>query len=232
MTGSKLFGCGCSFMCQDLRYPEHKTFLEQFAEANGLNYTSLAFPGATNYSIRLQIDWAIEQNADYVIVAATGPDRIHLVDEHNDPPLPIRLENIRHSDNGAPCNFPQRHAYVLANPIKNLLRGDFNNNKQQALVHYFTDIYNVNLQSQIDVCVLRDGLNSLERASIPYMFIPGPFDYFDWSNYSTWPTKQAQPWSMPNGHYDLYNNHNDDAAHQQFFSTLQDSFAKVINKRK
>ena len=52
------------------------SFLDLYAKEKNFNHVSLGRSGATNFLIRLQIEEAISQDADYVIIGATSSDRI------------------------------------------------------------------------------------------------------------------------------------------------------------
>jgi hypothetical protein len=71
-----VYSLGCSFMSSDTRWPDQPSFLDQYADYRGWQHVSLARPGATNLCIHLQIERAIQDHADYVIIGATSSDRI------------------------------------------------------------------------------------------------------------------------------------------------------------
>lgn len=44
---------------------------------------------------------------------------------------------------------------------------------------------------------LSGGLDQLEKAKIPYIFLPGPLKTMDWSQYhKVWPSTSLQPWDL------------------------------------
>ena len=73
----KLAICGDSWFCSDLKYPG-KSFGEILASRNGWDLLTLARGGCSNFAIALQIDKAIELNANYIVIGPTTPDRIEL----------------------------------------------------------------------------------------------------------------------------------------------------------
>jgi hypothetical protein len=74
--------CGDSWFCSDLSYPG-KSFGEKLAQNTGWEFISLARGGCSNFAIALQVDYAIKQNVDYVILGPTTPDRIELAIQNN-----------------------------------------------------------------------------------------------------------------------------------------------------
>ena len=90
-----IYTCGCSFMSVDTQL--HNTdisFLDLYAQEKKFNHISLARVGATNYVIRLQIDRAIKDRADYVVVGATSSDRMDVIITDDDFGIPLTLDNI------------------------------------------------------------------------------------------------------------------------------------------
>lgn len=220
-----LYTCGCSFMSSDLRFPAHRTFLEQYADQQNLEHISLAVPGATNYHIRMQVDWAIQQKADYVIVGATSSDRLDLIWNTEEKPwlMPMTIEHAKHNANGAPLNYPNANWYMISDTINNLVQAqkhDIGHDRREALKTYTAFLHEHGLQQHIDRAVIRDALFSLSYNRIPYLFIPGPMFFFDWNEFNTWPQEYDQPWSMPHGIDHQHNNHNPDSAHTEFLDTL------------
>lgn len=73
--------CGDSWWTSDLKFPEC-SFGEILAKQNNWDLVSLARGGCSNFAIALQVDTAIKLNVDFIIVGATGADRIELPIKH------------------------------------------------------------------------------------------------------------------------------------------------------
>lgn len=86
---AKLISCGDSFMSLDNPATDTVSFLERYCQQKNFEHVSLAKSGSTNFCIRLQIDEAIKQSADYIVIGATSSDRIDI-------PLPteLRQQNV------------------------------------------------------------------------------------------------------------------------------------------
>ena len=63
---------------KDFGYIHYPSFLDIFAQHRTLKIEYLSIPGASNFSIREQIDRALELNPSLVIIGATDPDRVDL----------------------------------------------------------------------------------------------------------------------------------------------------------
>lgn len=57
-------------------YHHYPSFLDIYSSAKGFDQYNLAQPGASNFSIRKQIDRALELQPNYVVVGATNPARL------------------------------------------------------------------------------------------------------------------------------------------------------------
>ena len=74
----KFFSLGDSFMTTDCPDDGIISFSELYARRRNFTHVSLARPGATNFCIRLQIDHAIANQADYVVIGLTSSDRFDI----------------------------------------------------------------------------------------------------------------------------------------------------------
>jgi hypothetical protein len=68
--------------------------------------------------------------------------------------------------------------------------------------------------------MLANGLDQLNKANIPYVFLPGPMKNCDWAQYKTvWSSTKEQPWDTMPMRTDIPN-HNTLEQHVNFFKTL------------
>jgi len=63
-----LYSLGDSYMSTDDPDEGIVSFCELYSRAKNFEHVSLARPGATNFATRLQIDRAIKDRADYVVI--------------------------------------------------------------------------------------------------------------------------------------------------------------------
>lgn len=217
----KLYTCGCSFMSVDSGPESVSSFLELYAQAKNFQHVSLARVGATNYVIRLQIDRAIKDRADYVVVGATSSDRMDIIITEEDFGIPLQLDNIKYY--GYRCSSQEhvRNDRILAisNTINNLLEHEsLSPAKKQAIRQYVAELHNYSMQQHKDALVIETGLRELDRLNIPFVFIPGPLFHMDWAWLKNRLWTGVQPWDMPDGIGDL--THNPQSAHDKFFNIL------------
>lgn len=218
-----VYSLGCSFMSSDTRYPEQPSFLDQYATHRGWQHVSLGRPGATNFCIHLQIERAIQDRADYVIVGATSSDRIEVPDLGYKQNLPIRLDLIHYTGYHAASEqwVDAKQACIVSDTLNNVIEHsylDLDQAKKDTVKQYLRDIHTFDIEDRRNYYIIRDGLHELVKAGIPYLFIPGPLFYFDWSEFATW--QGLQPWDMPDGIGTRIINHNPPSAHKKFFDCL------------
>jgi hypothetical protein len=218
-----IYSLGCSFMSTDSRYQDRPSFLDQYAAVRGWQHVCLARPGATNFSIRLQIQRAIEDGADYVVVGATSSDRIDVTKVDFIRRLPIQLEHIQYTGYHATseAHVDNQFAYIVSDTLNNVVENTYSGldaDCVDSVKHYIRDLHNPDLADLRDRWVIRDGLRELAKAKIPFLFIPGPLFYFDWSEFPVW--TGPQPWDMPHGIDELSINHNYPATHEMFCQAL------------
>ena len=218
-----LYSLGCSFMSSDTRWEGETSFLDQYADYHAWQHINLARPGATNFCIHLQIERAIQDSADYVIVGATSSDRIDIPCNNYRQNLPIRLDLIHYADYYAVSEkwANATHACIVSDTLNNVISNtytDIDQTKKDTVKQYLRDIYNFDIEDRRNYYIIRDGLRELDQAGIPYLFIPGPLFYFDWTGFSLW--QGTQPWDMPDGIGTRVVNHNPPSAHKKFFDLL------------
>ena len=68
--------------------------------------------------------------------------------------------------------------------------------------------------------MISDGLRKLMSLDKPFIFIPGPLRYQDWSFIGNRLWQGQQPWDMPHGFNGQTINHNPQSAHDEFVKTL------------
>jgi len=215
-------------MSDDTLRKDHPTFLQQFCERNNYEYHCIARPGATNFAIRLQIDYAIRKNPDLIIVGATSSDRINIVQNPEGWRSPVELKHIEYRGYHCSSEYEFNHddTFIVSDTLANVVEAqyvDVGEDIKQAVQRYITDLHDMGLQYNIDGCVIRDGLHVLQQSGIPFIFMPGPMFYMGWNwlGDQLWPKDRKQPWDMPFGPYNI-SNHNPPEAHSMFLETLEE----------
>ena len=227
-----LYVCGCSFMSSYIDTNKNYPFHEQFAIQKGLTHVSLARGGASNFLIRLQIERAIKDCADFVIVGATSSDRIDLPIT-NDIPNNMRLEDVDYrkynnrSENLVRNNNPSVTTDTLLNWTEyfeafNAHRSYSTQELIASIKQYILHLHHENLQRQKDYYIIRDGLRDLVKYNIPFVFIPGPLKNHDWNEFGINVWSKVQPWDTQHGWCHDSITHNSPLAHKEYLETLLD----------
>lgn len=234
MAMRTLYSCGCSFMSSDLYNNNTKSFVDQYCESRGFNHVSLARSGATNFLIRLQIEEAIRNNADYIIISATSSDRFDFAIKESVPVL-LQLSNIEYRGYGSVSekNVNAEDTCVISDSINNWTTKKAretthaNNTRPvspeiyNALTHYVAHLHTFSLEQNKDYYIISDGLRSLISLNKKFIFMGGPMFYLDWSWIGAehlWTDPQL--WDLPDGLTNTTVNHTPQSAHNKFLQTL------------
>lgn len=109
------------------------------------------------------------------------------------------------------------------NNIHNNLDRGITPELKKVIEDYVLWMHDESYAQQRDYWIMQSGLYALERAGIPYSFIPGPLRIFDWSQHSiVWPADAAQPWDRPEGFNEDSVTHVFNAGHEILYQTLVD----------
>jgi hypothetical protein len=228
-----LYSLGDSYMSTDDPDEGIVSFCELYSRAKNFEHVSLARPGATNFATRLQIDRAIEDRADYVVIGITCSDRFDIALDITESVM-YSLENVFYSNYRAQS---QRH--VQQDSVK-LVSDTFNNlvarlhqktlvteQQMHALKAYIAYLHNPMLVVQKEYYMISDGLHRLIRANIPFVLLPGYMSHMDWSWVPrVWPKDVPGPYHLPYGPSDwenpprFTNTHNPAWAHEEFCESL------------
>jgi hypothetical protein len=185
-------------------YNHNYSFIDRFVKEKNFDYINLAQGGSSNFFIRLQIDQAINDHANYVIIGATSPNRFE---------IPIGSLNMKHTQ-----EFNSKK-YIMSAQISHNINA-LSSELISAVKYYSTYIQDNNIDSVKSYFLLQDGLTQLEKKKIPYVFIAGPMKNHDWTqNYIVWPNDKYQPWDQQHGQSANYN-HNNVLAHDEYLKTL------------
>lgn len=205
-------------------------FCELYCQQRGFEHVSLARPGATNFAIRLQIEQAIAESADYVVVGLTSSDRFDIA---INPQPHYTLNNVHYSNYRARSqqHVDQSDVRLISDTFNNIISQQHQQlvdaHKLAALRNYIADLHEPTLASQRDYYVVSDGLRKLQSHGTKFVLIPGWLSHHDWSWVELqWPTDSASPYHMPYGPDQwerpirFTNTHNPAWGHEEFCATL------------
>ena len=185
-------------------YEHYASFLDRYAKEKDFQYTNLAVGGISNFFIRLQIDQAINSQADYVIIGATDPGRFE---------IPVQSIDVK------VLNELNSKKYIISTNFSHNINS-IPAELRSAVKYYQTYIQDHDIDSMKSYWILREGLIQLKKKKIPYVFIPGPLREHDWTeNHIVWPKDEYQPWDYQYG-YHYHGNHNNMLSHNDYFETL------------
>ena len=162
----KIAVCGCSLSAPSPNKPPHydKFLNTHFSELLGTENDVINFAkaGVSNYHIRLQVQEAIKQNPDVVILTPTNTARLELnIDKTLDNDLCIgSIDDIKHS------TMISIHQSAINNR-------DLTNGHKDAMKKYFNKIYNEEWERKKQIWIINDALNELQYNKIPCIFQPG-----------------------------------------------------------
>lgn len=229
----RLYSLGDSFMTTDDPDCGITSFCELYCQQRGFEHVSLARPGATVFATRLQIEKAIDEHADYVVVGATCSDRFDIALDIKEHVPSYTLDNVWYTNYLARSekHVDQTNVKIVSDTVNNLFAKKHqdlvSSDQLQALKAYITYLHNPMLASQREYYMLSDGLRKLQSAGIDFVLIPGWMSHHDWSWVSrVWPKESPSPYQMPYGPAGWDNpprytgTHNPAWAHQEFCETL------------
>lgn len=235
-----LYSCGCSFMSQDLNLKNVKSFLDIYCEQKGFKHVNLARSGSTNFLIRLQVEEAINQNADYIVFSATSNDRIDLpiISRSQDIHWPVTIRDIEYRGyhSSSELLFKDNDAKIISDSINNWTdnnNGHGNNRRKEvnvdtvtAMKHYVANLHHFLLDQQRDYYIISDAIRKLQQLDKEFLFLRGPmFCDWAWVGSKFWGTNwdyvhRPQPWDVPLGTVDYTVNHNPQEAHDMFVASM------------
>lgn len=189
MTQKKLFICGDSYMSASVHTPK-KHFSELIANNLDFKLHSIARGGMSNGGICMQIEYAIEQNADLVLIGTTFADRIEFIAQDSDSQS-IDCTNIlyRHSiylsAQAESVMAANKLPSVISDNLVSLLDENDNYNilyddipdmdkKIKAIKQYYLHLYNYALKRKQDEQCLYASIHKLHLSKIPYIVVYDP----------------------------------------------------------
>jgi hypothetical protein len=143
----RVYICGDSFCVSDPEYGP--CWVDYLAQQHSV--TNLACVSATNLMISMQVDQAIAESADYIIVQGTACTR----------------SQTRH--NGAVVPFSYHTVDQTTTP--------FDSTQLKILKQYYTEFFDLELAVYENKCIIENTLHKLVQSSIPFLFDQGGFEH-------------------------------------------------------
>jgi hypothetical protein len=157
---------------------------------------NLAFPAASNFCIRLQIDRAIEQQADAIIINFTSSVRTEIEINNQNNQLPL-LER-----------FYKRNLLSLSRIQANSI-DLLDDQSRRELIQYQTKFFNLDLAVQHNFYLIRGALLDLKLHNrTTFCYSLGGFEHPDYTNNFT-PfyhnkLKEFEPWQSKQNLWDYF----------------------------
>ena len=149
---NKVYICGDSFCVSD---PEYGACWVDLV-AKKRNVHNLAQVAATNLMISMQVDQAIDESADFVIVQGTACTR-------NQTKL-----------NGTVVPYSYHTASSITTP--------FGTHQLRILKEYYTEFFDLDLAIYENKCIIENTLQKLVDSKIPFLFDQGGFEHASFGN--------------------------------------------------
>jgi len=171
----KMYVCGDSWMSPSVKTPG--LHLSQIV-AGVLNFelVPLAAGGMSNGGICIQIDTAIQNGADFVLINTTGPDRLVLPIKYH-PGWEFSTADILYNDPKAvsstvPFNgsSPSLISQSIRSMIDHTVLDDYPE-KRKAVIEYFNELWSETWCTQQDRWCLYAMLHKLHLSGIPYLVV-------------------------------------------------------------
>lgn len=165
-----VYVCGDSFNTSDKNYPG-LSWYDKFSAKITRNVINLSSPCASNLLISLQVERAIQQQANFVIVGFTSVTRSEVSFK---PPatdnLLDRFYNLTTNDNQL-CNLT---CYTVWAPED---ARALTTHQQQLVSKYNKEFFDLNLAIYKDSIIIDHTLQRLVHSKIPFLFDQGGFEH-------------------------------------------------------
>jgi len=187
--------CGDSWWSADLNYPG-QSFAEILCNRNDWNLLSLARFGCSNFAICLQVDKAIELDADLVVIGTTTPDRIEIpIINNNTSGIWQRLRetfgwcnwfttqprvfkktqgisNVLHANSLSSTHPWVKDPTIISESLNNLAfwkNSVMTTEQVDSLKSYMLNLYDTGTKQQYDSWIISDACRRLEKNKIPFL---------------------------------------------------------------
>jgi hypothetical protein len=212
------------------------SFLDLYAQEKNFKHVSLGRAGATNFLIRLQIEEAIQQDADFVVIGTTSSDRVDLPIQAQAKKigLPINIRNVGyvHYSSDSANNINNLDPKIISDSLSNL-PADLSSKGYEdstnvpaileAIKQYTAYMHNNAIATMKDYFIIAEGIRRLLSLNKPFVLIPSTnMIECDWTFADNQLWKEKLPWELPYGFEPTTINHNPQSAHDYFAKILLD----------
>lgn len=167
----KIIICGASDCFLDPDFP-NQSWMERLQEKlSDYSIETLAVEGASNFFIRLQIDRAIEQQADYVIVNFTSSIREEIIFNNIDDNRDLYDRFYRYHATIEPSSL------VCYSPATLDKTSILTTKQKQILKSYHVNFSNMDLSIQKNYYFIQGSIETLIKKKIPFKFSQGGFEH-------------------------------------------------------
>lgn len=184
----KLIVCGDSYMSPVVNYPKTH-FSEIIADRLGYELIPYSRSGMSNGGIAIQIDTAIQEKPDLILVGTTYPDRIEFPINDPKPSDRFTVQDIcyDHSPFSLSSNVeffaedPQLISTNVVEIISNSYGRTFEkcdepDKKERAIKDWFRYLYHPDWKNQTDKWMMYAVLHQLHESNIPYIVCRDPLN--------------------------------------------------------
>lgn len=220
-----LFICGDSFASPDFESSVVPWF-ELLAQALGPHWQTVnhSMVCASNLHIRLQVQSAIDQQADYVIMMATSSTRGEGRLTHNTDPCKSILQRFKNVDPRVLDNTGEFACYSYNSLDETCL---FDSAQMQILQKFRDQIFDLELSILNNRFIIESALHALTHSSIPFVFDQGGFEN---PNFSNLKKDYFKEFDAHRSMFNLWSLVGNDMAHRPFFHITDQSTHQEVAK--
>jgi hypothetical protein len=172
----KVYICGDSFGCPDLGWDiDPWPVVLQNLLGNKYQVVNLSVSCSSNFLIRVQVDKAIRESADFVIILGTSSTREQgkvkdMPAQYND--IYDRFRKIGQQDPNKPTR--DLSCYSMASLDDDIC--EFESNDLAVLKKYYGTIFDLELEIQKNQYIIESSLYTLREHNMPFLFDQGGFE--------------------------------------------------------
>ncbi len=181
----KLIVCGDSYMSPTILYP-NTHFSEIIADKLGYELIPYSRAGMSNGGIAIQIDTAMQQKPDLILLGTTYSDRIEfpINEPRSTDKFTINDISYHHTTTSLTSNIsldPQLISTNLVEVISNNFGSTFHlcdqpRKKEKAIKDWFRYLYHSDWKTQTDRWMMYGVVHQLNQSGIPYIMCLDPLN--------------------------------------------------------
>lgn len=181
----KIIACGCSWtygaewnmLTDELKFDRPASEkLTDYATILGNKYLNadtinLARPGASNYAIAVQIEYALSLNPDLIVFNVTTPERIDVLEPNKKLNSKVVIQNFDYT------LIPNEHIGETTNEIdsgphlRTFMRAQAGEKKFQGVADFLADYHSYWIKEDQDRLMVLGACSILEKSKVPYVCV-------------------------------------------------------------